>query len=149
MKYISVLCSLLVVGCNHSNKSLEGIDFPIPPPPPNIFPFSPPPSFTPNTERLALMKQKFEDVEVQINPIPHPFNVNGNIPYVVWVNGERLPLNSIEIRALAQSLNLKFEQPKDTAEIHSGAGWTRPLKLEKTQDVDLEFAEEEIFIDVE
>lgn len=149
MKYIVILCFLLV-GCNHNNKVIEAIDFPLPPPPPpNMLPFSAPPTFTPNVEELALMRQKFEGVEVQINPIPHPFNLNGSIPYVVWVNGERLPLNSIQVRELAQSLNLKFEQPKDTAEIHNGAGWQRPLELNENKSNNTDFAEEEIFIDVE
>jgi hypothetical protein len=32
---------------------------------------------------------------------------------------------------LAQALNLKFIQPKDTAKIHNGEGWLYPLELEE------------------
>jgi len=67
--------------------------------------------------------------EIQINSIPHPFNVNGNIPYCIWINGERLTLNRIQAETLVNSLNLRFTQLKNTAEIHNGAGWIRPLNL--------------------
>ena len=30
---------------------------------------------------------------IQVNSLPHPFNLNGRMPYQVWVNGERLKLN--------------------------------------------------------
>ena len=32
--------------------------------------------------------------EIQINRLPHPFNLDGTMPYAVWVDGKRLPLNS-------------------------------------------------------
>ena len=88
---------------------------------------------------------------IQINSIPHPFNLNGSHPYAVWVNGERLPLSGSQVRVLAQSLNLKFQQPKDTAEIHNGNGWQHPLKLnsEPNPKQNQNLFEEEVFIDVE
>ena len=141
MKYGIIALFFVCIGCKHSNKVVEDIELPIPPPPPIIVPPTPPPNYTPNILELA---------EIQINPIPHPFNLNGSRPYAVWVNGKRLPLSSHEIRALAQSLNLKFEQPKDTAQIHNGEGWQRPLNLtKKEEDKNLLFVEEEVFIDVE
>jgi hypothetical protein len=85
--------------------------------PPEILPPSPPPSFTPDIR------------EIQVNRLPHPFNVNGTVPYQVWVDGERLPLNSNEAIAITKSLNLKFTQPPNTAEIHSGEGWIHPLRI--------------------
>ena len=141
MKYFMLL--LFLVGCSHNNKVIENIDYPLPMPPPNppnLLPWTSPPPFTPDSEGLA---------EVQINPLPHPFNLNGSRPYAVWVNGERLPLSSIQIRELAHSLNLKFKQPKDTAEIHNGEGWQRPLDLTKNKSNNQDFVEEEVFIDVE
>jgi hypothetical protein len=127
MKYIIILLSLLLFGCNHTNKTIEAIDYPLPPPPPppNILPSSIPPSFQPSLSELA---------EVQINPLPHPFNLNGSMPYAVWINGEKLRLSSQEIRSLASSLNLKFEQPKDTAQIHNGEGWLFPLPQNKLKN---------------
>lgn len=130
MEMKHIFLSLVLCGCSPTKKDVvlsEPFAPPSPPPnmlppnpPPNIRPPSPPPNFIPNISDVA---------EVQINPIPHPFNLNGSIPYAVWVNGERLPLNSIEIRALAKSLNLNFEQPKNTAKIHNGEGWLFPLKI--------------------
>lgn len=68
---------------------------------------------------------------VQVNSLPHPFNLNGSMPYQVWVNGERLPLNSERAKEIVSLLDLEpFEQPKDTAEIHNGAGWLRPLQVQ-------------------
>ena len=63
---------------------------------------------------------------IEVNRLPHPFNVNGTLPYAVWVDGERLPLNSAEAQKIVDSLNLEFKQPKDTAKIHSGEGWLYP-----------------------
>lgn len=77
---------------------------------------------------------------MQINRIPHPFNLNGENPYAVWVDGKRLSLDRNQVKNLAQSLNLKFKQPEDTAQIHQGAGWLFPLEVD-------EEGEEEIFID--
>jgi len=117
------MCLVIIFSsCQHKSKNIESSDLnlPPPPPPPNITPPSPAPDFRPNILDLA---------EIQINPLPHPFNLDGHMPYAVWVNGKKLPLNSVETRSLAKALNLKFEQPKDTAEIHSGAGWQFPLFL--------------------
>lgn len=68
---------------------------------------------------------------IQVNSLPHPFNLNGSMPYQVWVNGERLPLRGEKTEKLIELLDLnEFEQPEDTAEIHSGAGWLRPFPVE-------------------
>ena len=68
---------------------------------------------------------------IQVNSLPHPFNLNGTMPYQVWVNGERLPLRGDKTDKLIELLDLgEFEQPEDTAEIHSGAGWLRPFPIE-------------------
>ena len=68
---------------------------------------------------------------VQVNSLPHPFNLNGRMPYQVWVNGERLPLNGDKAKQIVSLLDLgPFEQPEDTAEIHSGAGWMRPFPIQ-------------------
>ena len=121
MKYLLSLV-LFLVGCNHGGTPIDAFDYPNPPPPPNILPWNAPPSFEPSLSELA---------EIQINPLPHPFNVNGNMPYAVWFNGEKLNLNAHEIRVLAKSLNLRFKQPANTAQIHNGEGWLYPLDLNK------------------
>lgn len=62
---------------------------------------------------------------VQINPVPFPFNMTGS--YVVWVNNERVHLDKKQLDTLVSKLNLSTERPKDTAEIHNGEGWLRPF----------------------
>lgn len=138
-KQIINLCFLVsLLGC--SQKSATDTILATPPTPPlspNIIPPTPPPPLTPTY------------ADVQINRIPHPFNLNGHRPYVIWVDGKKLNLNPIETRALANSLNLKFTQPKDTAEIHNGNGWQRPLRINRDKSDIQSFFEEEVFIDVE
>ena len=63
--------------------------------------------------------------EIQINPAPHPFHMTH--PYVIWVNGERLPMSKQDIILVAKEFNLSLEPPEDTAELHNGEGWLRPL----------------------
>lgn len=72
---------------------------------------------------------------VEVNRLPHPFNLNGSLPYAVWVDGEMLPLKSEEANKIVESLNLKFEQPPDTEEIHSGRGWLYPYNSNKKNDI--------------
>jgi len=68
--------------------------------------------------------------EIQINPIPHPLNLNGSIPYVIWIDGKRARLNAGEVRKLAVSLGLPLNV-RGTPEMHAGAGWHQPLNLTK------------------
>lgn len=68
--------------------------------------------------------------EIQINPIPHPLNINGFNPYVVWIDGQKARLNPGEVRKLAVSLGLPLNV-HGTPEMHAGAGWQEPLNLTK------------------
>lgn len=63
--------------------------------------------------------------EIQINPVPHPFHMM--TPYVVWVNGERLDIPKKDVVLIAEEFNLSLEPPEDTAELHNGSGWQKPL----------------------
>lgn len=63
--------------------------------------------------------------EIQINPVPQPFNMMH--PYVIWVNGERLDIPKKDIILIAEEFNLSLEPPQNTAELHSGNGWLSPL----------------------
>ena len=110
----------VLFGCRQRDQ-IVGSDFPPPPPPPSLLP-PPPPNFTPTKQSV---------LNIQVNPIPHPFNLNGSVPYAVWVNGKRLPMNGNSSRNIAKALGLEFSQPKDTAKIHNGEGWLYPLKIEE------------------
>ena len=120
-KFRLALFFLLGSSCHYENRTNK-IAIPnfIPPPPPNFIPPNPAPSFSPNILNAG---------EVQINRLPHPFNLNGRIPYAIWVDGKRVNLNPTQIKVLAQSLNLKFSQPLNTANIHNGEGWVFPYQL--------------------
>ena len=120
-KFRLALFLLLFSSCHYENR-IDKILSPnfIPPPPPSFTPPSLPPSFSPN-----ILKAR----NVQVNRLPHPFNLNGRIPYAIWVDGKRVNLNHTQIKVLAQSLNLKFSQPLNTAKIHNGEGWIYPYQL--------------------
>tara|TARA_B100001094_G_scaffold253969_1_gene252591 strand:+ start:59454 stop:59885 length:432 start_codon:yes stop_codon:yes gene_type:complete len=142
MKYNILLSIILLAGCN-SSKLQEATLPEAPPPPPKVDFIPPAPSFEPDLDLFA-MKYK----EIQINRLPHPFNLNGSMPYAIWVDGKKLKLSPKETRNLAETLNLKFEQPEDTAEIHSGEGWLFPKQIRNQEEIVAPFEkEEEIFID--
>ena len=123
MKNSLFIFFILLFGCRQSGQIVES-DFPPPPPPPSLLP-PPPPSFIPTKESI---------LNIQVNPIPHPFNLNGTMPYAIWVNGERLPMSPELSTSVANALNLNFTQPKDTANIHNGEGWLFPLEIEESKE---------------
>lgn len=120
MKHSLYILFFIFLGCNHKGKILV-TDFPPPPPPPFLLPPAPP-SFTPTRESV---------LNIQVNSIPHPFNIGGAMPYAIWVNGKLLPMSPKLSTDVAKALNLKFTQPKDTARIHNGEGWLSPLEIIK------------------
>lgn len=121
MRFSYFIFLLALFGCSQSNQIVES-DFPPPPPPPSLLPPLPPPNFTPTKESV---------LNIQVNPIPHPFNIGGAMPYAIWVDGKLLPMSPKLSTDVAKALNLKFTQPKDTAKIHSGEGWLYPLELKE------------------
>jgi len=69
--------------------------------------------------------------EIQINSIPPPLDINGKLPFTVWVNGKQLHLNGKKLQGLKKYLGLKQENPNSIADIHSGKGWLRPRILKQ------------------
>ena len=114
----SFLFLFLLVGCQSTNSNIKDLNRP--PPPPKLKPPSPPPNFIPSPKGLA---------EIQINPIPHPFSLNGEIPFVIWVDGKKVNLTNKEVINIVDSLGIEYKNPIKTAEIYNGAGWQYPLKL--------------------
>ncbi|NCF42964.1 MAG: hypothetical protein GWP32_08825 [Bacteroidetes bacterium] len=105
---------LFFVGCESSKTEVSNIDsskLELPPPIPN---------FTPNIVKLS---------EVQINEIPHPFNINGHIPCVIWVNGKRLNISPLEAQKLAKAVDLSSRPKIHASRLHSGEGWAKPLSV--------------------
>ena len=110
----------LLFGCSSKRGKVIDLDIPPPPPPPSVLPSSAPPNFIPPVGKL---------IDIQVNPIPAPFNLDGSMPYAIWVNGKLLPMSPKLSTDVARALNLNFTQPKDTAKIHNGEGWLYPLKV--------------------
>jgi|TARA_B110000305_G_C19390028_1_gene614325 hypothetical protein len=120
-----IIFLLFFIGCESSKIEVANIDFDkleAPPPPPLVSPPNPPPSFTPIMGKLN---------EVQINEVPHPFNLNGHIPCVVWVNGKQLTITPREAQNLANAVNLESRERIGTAQLNSGEGWLKPLTIIK------------------
>lgn len=67
---------------------------------------------------------------IQVNRLPAPFNIDGGMPFQVWVDGTPLPVNGRVSRDIVAKLNLEFEQPIQSPAIMSGDGWLRPKTLE-------------------
>jgi len=120
MKNSLFILLFFFLGCRQNDQILS-VDFPPPPPPPSFLP-PPPPNFSPTRESV---------LNIQVNPIPHPFNLNGTMPYAIWVNGEPLPMSYELSQSVARALQLEFKQPKNTAKIHNGEGWLYPIKVKE------------------
>jgi hypothetical protein len=121
-----IIFLLFFIGCNHTqqlNEEKTEFDFyEPPPPPPLVLPPSLAPDFIPSSTHLA---------EIQINEIPHPFNLNGHIPCQVWVNGKRLNIKPEEAQRLAKAIDLEDRPKIAPSMIHAGAGWTKPLSIKE------------------
>jgi hypothetical protein len=118
-----IIFLLFFIGCESSKTEVSNIDFSkleLPPPPPLMLPTTPVPNFTPNIVKSS---------QVQINEIPHPFNLNGHIPCVIWVNGKRLNISPLEAQKLAKAVDLSSRPKIHASKLHSGEGWTNPLSL--------------------
>ena len=120
------ICFLFFLGCEtpqtkNSNSDLAFLEM-IPPPPHNHFPPNPAPTFTPNSSHLA---------QIQINEIPHPFNLNGHMPCAVWVNGRRLNITPIQAQNLANAVNLDSRPKIAPSKLHAGIGWLEALPIIK------------------
>ena len=110
MRSLYIIFLLFFVGCESSKIEVANIDFDkleAPPLPPLMLPTTPAPNFTPNIVKLS---------EVQINEIPHPFNLDGHIPCVIWVK-------------LAKAVDLTSRPKIHASKLHSGEGWIKPLSV--------------------
>lgn len=121
MKNIWWIFLLLLLGCQ-SNKIEEKIDLPrsrLPDLPKHFLSPIAPPNFIPDIREVH---------NIQINPVPHPFNITHS--HVIWVNNKKLIINQKQLNEIVQHLNLSTERPKDTAQIHNGDGWLQPFDTE-------------------
>ena len=114
---ILLIYFVLISGCSQYKKDSNSLA--IPPPPPNLVPPNPAPNFVPKFNKLY---------NIQINSIPHPFDVNGNFPYAVWLDGERVNLNLNESANLFKILKTK-KTTRSASNTRLPNGWQRPYVL--------------------
>jgi hypothetical protein len=117
---ILLIYFVLISGCSQYKKGSNSLAIPPPPPPPpNLVPPNPAPNFVPKFNKLY---------NIQINSIPHPFDIDGNFPYVVWLDGERVNLSFNESANLVKILKTK-KPTRSANNIRSTNGWQRPYVL--------------------
>ena len=61
---------------------------------------------------------------IEINAVPTPFDADGRLPYVVWVNGARVDLPREEIVALVKKIGKENIKAPNNKDIHMG--WIFP-----------------------
>jgi len=102
MKYIMITL-IFLTGCNHAQKQIH------------------------KAEETPQMPPDLPPHVIEINSVPHPFNLNGHNPYVVWVNGKLIKLTSNQKKELINIVKAENIKPVSDADLHSGDGWLHPL----------------------
>ncbi len=74
-------------------------------------------------EKPNKVKEK-ELVLIEINSIPPPFDVAGNNPYVLWVNGCRIDMSKKDLIEFVNKIGMENIEPMQTSDIHKG--WIQP-----------------------
>jgi hypothetical protein len=104
MKYLYFPIVLILTGCISNNQPLEG-DF-----------------FQNQDEDIFYVSGP---MFIEINNIPPPFDVAGNFPYVLWINGQRVPYAPVkELTAVVSKIGKDKIKEIDYADIHKG--WLYP-----------------------
>jgi hypothetical protein len=99
MKFV-IIFLILSTGCVHlkEGEAIEGVDFPHLPP-----------------------------HVIEINDVPHPFNLNNTNQYVIWINGKKVKVKNKDKQAIVALVGASNIKPVTDEDIHNGNGWLRPL----------------------
>jgi hypothetical protein len=57
---------------------------------------------------------------IEINSVPPPFDVNGVMPYVVWVNGSRVDMPKKDVMVLVSKIGKENIKTAKSNDIHRG-----------------------------
>ena len=68
---------------------------------------------------------------IEINSVPPPFDLGGDDPYVVWMNGKKVNLPKSDVVALVNKVGKENIPPIDVADIHKGWLWPHYVKREE------------------
>tara|TARA_A200000159_G_scaffold54006_1_gene50036 strand:- start:17577 stop:17933 length:357 start_codon:yes stop_codon:yes gene_type:complete len=102
MKYI-IITLIFLASCNHTQKQIH------------------------KTQETPQIPPNLPPHVIEINSVPHPFNLNGGNPYVVWVNGQRVNLTLNQKKDLINIIKAENIKPVSEEDLHSGDGWLNPL----------------------
>lgn len=71
-------------------------------------------------------------IMIEVNNVPFPFDLNGNNPYVIWMNGKRVVLPSKEVDALVSSVGEENIPDINSSDIHKG--WLFPHHFPREEE---------------
>jgi hypothetical protein len=62
-------------------------------------------------------------VLIEVNSVPHPFDLNGRAPYVLWVNGVRIDVSNEDLSYFISRIGADNIKPTESQDIHQGWLW--------------------------
>ena len=74
-----------------------------------------------------------QPIFVEINQVPPPFDLAGNHPYVVWINGARVRIPEEYVHPIIKKVGKENIKPIDIPNMHEG--WLRPHFFEQSQEI--------------
>ena len=80
-------------------------------------------------------KPEREVILIEINSVPPAFDLAGNHPYVLWINGVKINAKKQDIINFVNKIGMENIKPMTTSDIHNG--WIEPHFFEKV-DSDLQ-----------
>jgi hypothetical protein len=107
MKYFTLFLFFILLGCVYSPK------------PQKYFIQSP------------IDEVETKAVLIEINSVPAPFNLGGDDPYVVWMNGRKVDLPKKDLVELVNKVGLQNIPDIDPVDIHKGWLWPHHAKREE------------------
>jgi hypothetical protein len=70
---------------------------------------------------------------MEVNSVPPPFDLNGRLPYVLWVNGVKVDLPRGDLAYLVSKIGAGNIKPIEMQDIHQGWLWPNFVKREEAE----------------
>ena len=83
--------------------------------------------------------KEVQSIMIEINNVPPPFNLNGNNPYVIWMNGKRVNLPKEDLKELVNKVGAENIPKINKGDIHKG--WLYPHTSKKAREIEQSFKE--------
>jgi hypothetical protein len=107
VKYLSIILILIVFGCLQKRSLHKSM------------------------EASIAQEVKQKPVLIEVNSVPPPFDLAGNNPYVVWMNGRKVNLPKEDLTELVNKVGEENIPSIDLMDIHKG--WLRPHYAKKEE----------------